>query len=316
MASILAKQAFATDIAQSLWAANEFLNHAKDDSAWVSNDKVNLPHAGTAPSVEKDRSTKGTAAKRTDAASQYSLHELSSDPTWIQFSEEMIVNYNKRQSVLEEHKNALIDALADNMLHDWAAGGDSEGSGVPTTVLTTGTARAVSIPQIGSTPASGTRKAVTYADVLSVIKAMNKQNIQAGGRFAVISADMLADLMQIDEFKSSDYVDRKPIPGAPITFNWLGITWYARSKANVFTKSTTTKTLKAVGADTAASDCDAGVFWHQDFVRKAKGGVKVFLNLGDAELYGDKLSALVRYGAIGARNDNKGIVNLVETWVS
>jgi len=316
MASILATQAFAADIAKALWAANDFLKHAKDDTAFVEFDKVNLPHAGTAPTVVKNRTTKGVASKRVDAASQYALNELSSDPTWIQYSEELIVNYGKRQSVLEEHKNALIDSVADNVLHDWAAGGDSEGSGLPNEILTTGTTRAVGLDTIGSVAATGTRKAVAYNDVLNAITLLNKHNAPQGGRIALITADMLADLLKVTEFKSSDYVDRKPIVDAPTAFRWLGIDWYVRSKANVFTKSTTTKLLKATGADTAATDCAAAIFWHKNFVRKANGAVKVFLNIDDAELYGSKLSALARYGAIGARNDNKGIVNLVEYWVT
>ncbi len=312
MSAILLKQAFAKDISQDLWAANAFMAHAKNDSAFVDHDKVNLPHAGTSPTVAKDRSSKGTATKRTDTASQYSLHELSTDPTWIQYSEELLVNYNKRQSVIEEHKNALIDALADNVLHDWAAGGDSEGSSVPVQVRTTGTARAVGLETIGSTAPTGNRKGLAYADVLAVITKFNKHNIPQGGRYAVISADMLADLLQIAEFKSSDYNVRKPIVDAPDSFNWMGISWYVRSKVAAFTNAST-PVLKAVGASSAATDNGAALFWHKDFVRKAEGAIKTFLNLDDAELYGSKLSVLARYGAIGRRSDNKGIVTLIES---
>jgi hypothetical protein len=311
MSAILARQAFAADITQALWAANEFLNAAKDDSQWVDHDKVNLPHAGAIPTVVKNRSTKGEAQKRTDVATQYALHELSSDPTWIQYSEEMIVNYNKRQSVLEEHKGALIDAVADNGAHDWAAGGDSEGSTKPTIIRTSGTARPVGLAQIGGTAPTGNRKGVAFKDILDVITVLNKHNLSQAGRNAMITADMLADLLQIEEFANSDYIDRKPIPDAPVSFRWLGMTWYVRSKVNVFTNAAT-PVLKAVGAASAATDNAAALFWHKDMVRKAKGGVKVFLNLADAELYGDKMSALVRYGSIGARKDCKGIVNLVE----
>ena len=316
MASILLRQAFASDITKALMAANNFLNHSKNDTQWVNDDKVNLPHAGTLPTVAKNRSTKGVAVKRTDAASQYSLNELSTTPTWLQYSEELLVNYNKRQSVLEAHKDALIDGVADNVLHDWAAGGDSESTGKPTGIITTSTEyRPVQIEKVGSVAASGTRYRIAYADILNVITALNRQNVPQGGRYAVITADMLADLMMLAEFKNSDYVERKPIVDAPVTFRWMGIDWYVRSKVNLFAKTTTAAgALAAAGADTSAALCAGGVFWQKDFVRKAHGSTKVFLNVDDAELYGSKMSALVRYGAIGARTDCKGIVNLVETW--
>ena len=99
---------------------------------------------------------------------------------------------------------------------------------------------------------------------------------------------------------------------APITFYWMGIIWYVRSKVTVWS-NVSTPALKAVGADTAATSNAGAIFWHDKFVRKAKGKVKVFLNIDDAELYGSKLSALTRYGAIGARKDCKGIINLVES---
>lgn len=311
MASILAKQIFAKDISEALWASNPFLMACKDDTAFVDNDKVNLPHAGTSPGVVKNRTTKGTASKRADSASQYPLFELSTDPTWIQFSEELVVNYNKRASVLADHKNALIDALADNVVNNWAAGGDSEGSSVPAQVRTTGTSRAVGVTQVGATAPTGNRKGIAYVDCLGVVKEFNKQNIPQQGRYGMITADMLSDLLQIAEFKSSDYVNKKAIVDAPETFYWLGINWFVRSKVNVFSNAAT-PVLAAVGADTATTSNAGAIFWHKDFVRAAKGGVKTFLKLGDPELYGDALSAACRAGAIGARNDNKGIINLVE----
>jgi hypothetical protein len=312
MSAILARQAFATDIAQSLWPANEFLSNAKDDTQWVDHDKVNLPHAGTAPTVVKNRTTKGTAVKRVDAATQYALHELSSDPTWIQFSEELITNYNKRASVLDEHKNALIEAVADNAAFEWAFGGDA-GTTSPLQVRTSNTlVRPVGLTQIGATAPTGNRKRVSFDDMLAVLTLLNKQNVPLAGRFALITADMLSDLLLIPEFKNSDFVINKPVVDAPQSFTWLGMKFYVRSKVNAFTNAAT-PVLKAVGAASAATDNAGAIFWHKDMVRVAKGAVKVFLNLDDAELYGDKMSALVRFGAIAARKDNKGIVNLVES---
>ncbi len=310
--SILARQAFAADISQSLWAANAFLANAKDDTQYVDHDKVNLPHAGTSPGVAKNRSTKGTALKRTDAATKYDLHEFSSDPTWIQFSEELIVNYNKRASVLDEHKNALIDAVADNAAYEWAFGGDA-GTTSPLQVRTNGVAvRPVGLQQIGATAPTGNRKRVVFDDMLAVLTLLNKQNVPQAGRFGLITADMLSDLLLIPEFKNSDFVISKPVVDAPETFRWLGMTFFVRSKVNVFTNAAT-PVLKAVGANSAATDNAGAIFWHKDMVRVAKGAVKVFLNLDDAELYGDKMSALVRFGAIAARKDNRGVVNLVES---
>lgn len=315
MAGNLLTQIFDREIQEGLWDANEFMSHAIDDTSWVNADQVNLPVAGAPPGVVKDRSAKADSAKRTDGATKYNMHELSTDPTWVQVSEELTVNYNKRQSVLRGHKKALIDALAVNVLHEWAAGGDDTGSIKPVQVRTSGTGRPVGLETVGSTAPTGNRKGLAYADVLDVIAVFNKQNIPSDGRYAVITAEMLKDLQKIEEFKNSDYYDKKTVEKAPRSFYWLGITWYVRSFVTMFSNAAT-PVLKDVGADTATTSNAGAIFWHKDHVRKANGAVKTFLNLNQAEEYGDIMSALLRYGAFGARKDGKGIVNLVESAVA
>ena len=315
MAGNLLKQIFNREIQEGLWDANEFMAHAIDDTPWVNVDQVNLPVAGANPGVVKDRANKAESQKRTDGATKYNMHELSTDPTWIQYSEELTVSYDKRKSVLRQHKNALIDGIAINVLHDWAAGGDDTGTIKPQMVRTSGSARPVGLETIGSTAPTGDRKGIAYADVLDVIAVFNKQNVPQGGRYALITADMLKDLQKLDEFKNSDYYDKKTVEKAPTTFYWLGINWYVRGKVTMWSNATT-PLLKAVGADTATTSNAGAIFWHKDYVRKAKGNTKTFLNIDVATAYGSELSALARYGAFGARKDGKGIVNLVESAVA
>lgn len=320
MASSLATQVFSKDIQNGLWPVNDFLSACKDDSQFVGADSVNLPHAGTAPTVEESRSAASTPAKRTDAATTYPLLELSTDTTWLQYSEELIVNYNKRESILSEHRNALQKGIAIRVAHKWAQGGDSENSWAtkPEVVLTSGTARAVNMIQVGATALTGTRKPVVLADVMGVINALNKSDAPSEGRYGLIPYDMFGDIMLINEFKSADFVNVKPLPGAPLTFGWLGITWFVRSFVTHWVKTLvgTQGALKAPTASSAADDCVGGIFWQKDHVRMAKGDVKAFLNIDMANLYGSQMSALARYGAIGARKDGKGIVNLIETWAT
>jgi len=319
MPSNLAKQAFAKDIQNGLWPLNDFLSQSKDDSMFVNDNKVNLPHAGTTPAVVEGRDAASTPAKRADSASQYDLAELSTDATWLQYSEELIVNYAKRESILSEHRSALQKALAEKVLYKWARGGDSETgpwTTKPAKVLTLGSNRAVSLPTVGDTAPSGNRKAVLFSDILNVVNSLNNSDVPGDGRIAVIPACFFGDILNIAEFKSADYVNTKPLPGAPLSFFWLGMTWYVRSFVTRWDKTATPYGLDDPTTDTVATDCAGGIFYHKDFVRKAKGDVKVFLNTDMANLYGSQMSALARYGAIGARVDGKGIVNLIETFVS
>lgn len=306
----LFKQAFESDITKQLFASNSFIKNSKDDSAWINGAQVNLPHSGAAPSTAVDRSSfPATISKIADSASQYRIKTVSSDPTHIEWTDELVTNFNKRATVVSLHGDALNDMIADMILHGWAQGGDSENSWAakPSLVRTSGTARAA-----GSPSATGTRKAVTLADILAVRSRLNKDNVSQNGRIAVITADMLDDLLNIEQFQNSDYNASKPLNSMnDESFSWMNMRWYVRSKTNVFSNAGT-PALKAVGAAGATTDNGSALFFQKDFVRRAEGSVKSFYNEGVAEMYGDVLSAAVRVGAIGARTNGLGIVNLVE----
>lgn len=317
----LLKQTFAKDIQNSLWPVNDFLSQCKDDTMFVNDDKVNLPHAGTTPTVaEGMRTAIATPGVRNDSVTQYELLPISSDPTWLRYNEELIVNYNKRDSILSEHRNALQKSLAERVAFKWARGGDTTSStnwtNKPTRVMTTGADRAVLMPiHAGGSAGTGYRSAVTFQDILNVLSVMNYSDYPADRRIAVIPSAFFSDLLQIEEFKSSDYVNVKPLPGAPTSFSWLGFTWYVRSFVTAWTNAGT-PLLQDTDTASAVTDCAGALFYHKDAVRAAKGDVKVFLNIDMANLYGSQMSAEVRYGAIGARKDGAGIVNLVESYVS
>jgi len=317
MSAILLKQLFSTDIAKNLFASNSFLMDAKNDDAFVDNDKVNLPHAGATPSVVKNRNSfPATAAQRTDTATQYDLDEFSTDPIHIQHSEELVVNYAKRANVVEEMVLGLHEQIALEALFAWGRGGDSENSWgtKPELIRTTSSAtRPAAVNQIGGTGVTGTRKRIAKEDILKAGTILSRQNVPAGNRCALITADMLEDLMLIDEFANSDYNNRRPLADGsyPESFTFMGFKFYVRSYGNVFNNAAT-PVQKLVGAATAATDNNAALFWHRDFVRRAKGGVKTFVDTDVPEMYGDVISSLARAGFVGARSSSKGIVNMVE----
>lgn len=299
MAAELLIRKFSADLSKNLFPANEFYRMAKNDSAFVDADSVQLPHVGTIPTVEVDRSTKGEATKRTDTASEYKLKEFSTDPTWLQYSEALLVSYDKRSSILEEHVTALNTAVAEYIAAAWG------GSANVAIVRTTGADRPVS----GVPAGTGTRKRLTLVDIQSVVKTWNAQNIPQEGRLAVITPDMMDDMLQIAEVKSSDFNRVKPLVDGTVG-RFMGIDFYVRSKVNIFT---TGGVIRPYGsATTAATDCAGAIFWNKGFARFAHGKSKVFLNVDDAELYGSKMSAVTRAGGLAARNDGKGVINLVE----
>lgn len=288
----------AKEISKNLYADNAFINRSINDDALVNNGYVDLAHAGTKPKTKLNRTEKGVAVKRPDANTSYKLDELTSDPTWITYSEEMVTNYPKRSSVLNDHKETINEDVGSYVASRWADNAETK------IIRTTGDVRPSGI-------GTGNRRSITKKNVQAVQLEMNKNNIPLKGRCALISAEELDDLLNIPEVANSQFNNDKPLVEGTIG-RWMGFDWYVRSETLRFKADGTLLPFGTDEADFADTDCAGALFWHEKKVRKAQGDTKVFLNIGDAELYGDKLSALQRFGAKQARKDGKGVVVLVE----
>jgi hypothetical protein len=293
MAAELLKRYFHSEITAKLFPDDGFMVHSKDDSAFVNNNSVELPHSGTIPAVTVDRSSfPGTIAQRTDAATQYLLEELSTDPTHLQESEGLIVAYNKRASIVDLQVKSINAKASDRILYKWGAAGAAN-------IVTTGSARPTTSPS-----ATGTRLALTKLQIIGANAQMNRDEVPTENRHIIVPSDMYSDLLGIDEFTRADAFGTSNIPTGMIG-TIFGFTVWMRSRTVVMTGTT----IKAEGA---AADNQAAICWHPDFVRKAVGAKKVFLEVGKADFYGDVMSTLVRFGGLRSRNDNKGVVTISE----
>jgi hypothetical protein len=303
MAAELLTRLFLKEITEALRADNSFMQFAKNDDAFVNNNSVELPHAGTDPTIVIDRSSfPGTISQRTDAATQYVLEELSSNPTHLQFSEELVVAYNKRSSIMEQHVNSLKEKKGDRCSYYWASGVDAAHRRV-----TTGTAtRASDAP--GSTVT--TVKVLTKADILAAKLILDKENIPTSGRYLLLPPGMINDILLLDEFTRMDAYGKSNIPDG-----WVGriFGFDVLTRTYVTSHVTSTYAIKDPEAATATTDLAGGIAFHRDMVRRANGSIKVFLNVDDPAYYGSIFSAAVRFGALAARNDKAGIVSIVET---
>ena len=291
---------FSKDLAENLFPANEFYQQSMDDKAFVDGDEVILPHAGTEPTVVKNRDGNGEVSSRRDTHIKYDLHEFTTDPTKLQFSEDLLAKYNKRASILHNHKSALQKNIAEYIAAEWAKA-NLAGSGI-TITRTSGQERPSSV-------GTGTRKGIVLADLLAISQRFNQDDVPLGMRYGLITPAQLNDILQIPEVKSADFNNGKPLVDGTVG-NFLGINFFVRSSANRFTAGA--GAVREAGGTLADTDCAGALFWSKSFVRKAEGTIKVFFKSEDPEVYGDIYSCLVRAGASKARKDNRGIYNLIE----
>lgn len=294
---------FHTEIQPKLFPGSSFLSRSLNDDAFVNNNSVELPHAGSNPGVTVDRSSfPATIARRTDAATNYLLEELTTDPTHITDSEALLVAYDKRASVLDAHALTINAKASNRAIYKWAAG--ATGTHI---LKSTGATRTASGPS-----QTGTRKKFTEADIIAArqlffMDDVVNENTEVGA-CVLLTPAQYQDLLSISGLMEAQKYGRANYPSGVID-RVLGFDVYVRSSVAVYSNA---DALKAEGAAAAATDQDAAIFWHPKFVRRAKGATKIFYNAGVAEMYGDIMSAMQRFGAAPARNDNKGIVMMIE----
>jgi hypothetical protein len=292
--------AFAKQIEENLFPANEFYMRSQDDSLWVNHDQVKYPVAGAKPGVQMNRSVLPAPIEgREDDENNYFLQEFTTDPTLLKYSEELLVNYNKRESILRGHRETLDEKIANYFANLWYPNGSDN------IVRTTGTVRAAA-----SSGATGTRKGIAKADLIKGIEILNRMNAPKAGRCLLIAPEHLSDLLAIDDFVHADKLGTASKLTEGAIGRVLGLEVYERSYTAAYDNAGT-PVKKALGAVGAASDNAAALIWQESMVTRAKGGVEVFYNPRKAEYYGDLFSALVRAGG-KTRKDKKGIVALVE----
>jgi hypothetical protein len=305
MAAELLKRLFLSEITPKLYPGNSWLGRSKNDDAYVNNNTVELPHAGSDPNVVVDRvQLPAPVSRREDAATNYQLEELTTDPTLLGDSEALTVSYNKRASLMDSHIMTQRKKMGNRAIYKWAAGANAA-----RIIASTGASRT---PGNTTGAQTGSRKAFTEADIIGIQQMFFADDIvtelEAIQGIALITPAQYSDLIKLDNFKRADAYGVSNIPSGVVKRAY-GFDFYVRSSVASLDVSNALRTEGAAGA-TTTQDC--AIFWSPEYVRRAIGAIKTYVNIGEATLYGDVFSTMVRFGAIPARNDNKGVYLLYE----
>lgn len=286
------------DIAPNLFPDQSFAVRSIDDSAFVDNKTVHLPQAGAVPNVVRNRSSyPATIAQRTDVEVTYNLVEFTSDPTHITDIDEIEVSYAKRQSVLREHIEQVRAKMFAYLLSLWCP------SLAGQMVSTTGATRPGAAPG-----ATGTRKAMTKADVAKIKLLFDSQDIPSDGRTLLLDASMYNDLISDSTLTNREFTQATSAPGS--VGNLYGFDVMLRS--SVGRMATGNAGSKDPDAANVATDNAFGLAWHRDYVRRALGDVKVYADEDKPEYYGSLFSTMARAGGAKYYTNQRGIAALVE----
>ena len=293
------KEIWTAAIVENLFASNSFLSKAFNADEYVNQGKtVHIPQAGAPSGVKKNRTDlPASVAKRTDTDVTFVLDEYTTDPICIPHADTVELSYNKRESVLRNDKLKLADEVALSFIDAWSPAAER-------CIETTGAEVNAYTPK-----ATGKRKGLCKADVLTLMTKFNAEDIPQEGRYLLLDAYMysqlLADLTQSENMAFLACADAaNGIVGKLFRFNVM-----TRSTVALYNA---TKAKKAWSAEGSATDLAAALAWHEQSVCRALGEVKAFENEGDPTFYGDIYSFLVRAGGRILRSDNKGVAAIVQ----
>lgn len=299
-------------IEEEIFKDNAFLRYSFNADANVINARaVHIPQSGGSGNVVKNRTTlPATIRKRTDTDVVYLLDEFTTDPVLIPNADTHELSYDKRNSVLGEDRDKLVQTIAEETIYSWLKSPIYNSYGA--TSLPAGNVIETSGAVIVATApsATGNRKAATLADLQKMQKFFRKQNKWHEGKmYSMLTADMLLEIFPADSVITATYMaavtESERREG--VILKAQGFNIMSRSSVARVQTDGTIIPYDAVGATT---DDEASLFWYKDAVEFAFGGVEAFENLKDPTMYGDVYSFLARTGARARRVGYEGIALL------
>lgn len=297
------KEIWVQDIIQNLFPDNEVLSKIRDEGDYVLDGKVvHIPQAGAKPVVVKNRSSlPATATKRTDTEISYVLDWYSTDPFHVQNAEEAELSYDKRMSILGEHIEGLREVFTDDLLIKFLTNAVAASKIIRTTGANT------AATETGQT---GTRKALTLANLKSAKTLMDKQNISRDGRIALLEPNMLDQLAsELSTTQYRDFSERYDAKNG-ILGRIEGFDIMQRSFVGISNVDATA--INVLGAAIGATNQVASILFQKDCLTKALGNVNIYHDEQNPIYYGDVSSADVRCGGRVRRANAEGVFALIQ----
>lgn len=253
-----AQKLFLATLVKMLFDYNEFVKASRNWNKYANAESVNWNESGGGTKSRRN-GTRGAAARRNDVKRSYDVHEFKTDPTILHWVEEIVTNYAKRQSILEEHVEQVAEDIAMYALWRWA----KSSSGI--VIETTGDTK----KGIDGTDAC----AVTPDEFFDAQTKMDEEKVPDDGtRVALVPAHMMGDLRKYKEFHSRDRY-----PGMVLATGAIGkiagFNIMKRSKTILYDAAGEPIEFKANGSadehTVVAGDSRTISLWHPKFVTRA-----------------------------------------------
>ena len=288
----LNKEVWIRQIKEKFYPDASFLKYVVDFSGEVENNRLHIPIAGADPEVFVNNTTYpiGTVV-RTDEDSQIALQKYETENTSVFEPETVELSYNKLDSVLSGHRNALRTKAGERAAHAYAPQADS----LYTPVIET----------TGEDNGSG-KKRMKIADILTLKKRYDLAEIPADKRFLVLHPEHVEDLLLENSKVFKDIAEIRD--GKPMRFAGFQMLEFSRNPK--YSKTTLEKI--PYGAAAIADHTYCSFSFYADEVMKADGAVKLYKTEDDPKTRSTIVGFDKRFIALPIRNIGMGAIVSVD----
>lgn len=276
--------------------------------------------ADTSETVEKPVQNKISKAKEgkpnqlplsvetsTDTKKTYPTTLIYCQPLLIDSQSELMVNYSKRQTKQEQQAGEMNVKIANYAAYHWAPT-------LATNILkTTGDARASNIMGI-----TGNRKALNKEVMLKIYNLMLRMNVSGmGGKwYGMLTPDAYTDLLSVPEFVDYQKTGNATKLEQGILGQIMGVELFTRTTDEGHTGllyKADGKTPIPAESEMADTLLAGNLFWNDKMVCRAEGVLRTVVNENaPGYLGGTILECFTRFGADIIRDDQKGVIALLE----
>lgn len=203
------KEIFAAIILALFYPDGSWLNELTSMDHMVDANTINLSQVGADPEVVKDNSTWPlTPTVRTDSGIEIPLATFDTKPTHVTNVEQLETSYDKCESVVRQHAEALRKNAMLSAAYNIAPSSNSTDHPV---IATTGSNR------------GDGNKALKYKDLLKLRTAFNKASYPMEGRILVLSPEHEEDLLAEDADRFNRMITTGTVAGFKVYMTNHGV---------------------------------------------------------------------------------------------
>lgn len=280
----LEKEIWVNQLMENFYPDSSFLKYARDFSALVDYNAINMAEAGADPKVLVNNTTYPIKiTQRVDKPLRIELDKFETENTLVRRPEAIEYSYDQLESVLMGHRNTLRAKTAMKAAHAYAPQEDSTYTPV---IQTTGAA------------VSG-RKRLQIDDILLLKERYDNAMIPLEGRYLVLNPSHVTDLILFDAKNLGNLTDLQN--GKPKRFAGFNILQTASTpKYNSL--------LQKIAFDGEEEGNFCSFSFHSDEVMKADGDVFMYARENDPAERGTIVGFDKRFIALPIRNKGVGAI--------